>query len=368
MALKGLLSSVLLVIVLTVPVTSEVLHTLTSPNEEEEGYFGISVSGAGDVNGDGYDDVIIGARQEDPDNSPDDAGRAYVFDGLTGTLVHTLVSPNEEFDGYFGYSVSGAGDVNEDGYDDVAVGAYMEDPGSSPINAGRVYVFDGQTGNLLHTLASPNEEAAGYFGRSVSGVGDVDGDGPDDIVVGAYGEDPGSSPDFAGRAYLFHGQSGRLIRALSSPNEEPNGGFGYSVSGVRDTNGDGFSEVLIGTHLEESGSSPDFAGTAYIFSWMHLSSNLSGDDLDLHWSPWSPASEYWIYGADNLAYFNPGFAAGYDFRLVVIPTGTTTWSSPNGIGDPENNWTYLVIAVDETEAELARSNRVGEHDFDTDVP
>jgi hypothetical protein len=229
-------------------------------------------------------------------------------------------------------------------------------------------VFDGYTGAVLHLLRSPNEEAAGYFGRSVSGAGDVDGDGLDDIVVGAYGEDPGSSPNFAGRAYVFHGQSGGLIRALSSPNEEPNGGFGWSVSGVADTNGDGLSEVLVGTHLEESGSSPDFAGTAYIFSWMHLAGSVIGSDIHIQWSTWAPASEYWIYGADNLPYFGPGFAPGYQYRLDEVLPPSNTWSSTNGSTDPDHNWTYLVIAVDETEAELARSNRVGEHDFDTDIP
>jgi hypothetical protein len=101
---------------------------------------------------------------------------------------------------------------------------------------------------------------------------------------------------------------------------------------------------------------------------MNLSASLSGNDLELQWSLWSPASEYWIYGADNLIYFNPGFAPGYEYKVDEVFPPTTTWSSPSGIGDHSHNWTYLVIAVDETETELARSNRVGEHDFEGDIP
>jgi hypothetical protein len=344
------------------------LHTLVSPNEEYSGFFGISVSGAGDVDRDGYDDVVVGACREDPEVSPDWAGRAYVFDGQTGTPLHTLVSPNEEANGWFGYKVSGAGDVNGDGHDDVVVGAHLEDPGSSPGNAGRAYVFDGQTGNPLCTLVSPNEEQSGRFGSSVSGSGDVDGDGYDDVVVGATWEDPGLSPTYAGRAYVFDGQTGNPLCTLVSPNEEQSGCFGFSVSGSGDVNGDGYDDVVVGAYQEDPGSSPEDAGRAYVYSWMNLSSDLVSDTLELQWSAWSPASEYWIYGTDNLTYFDPGLSPGYEYKLDEVVPSTTTWSSSNGIGDPDHNWTYLVIAVDETEAELARSNRVGEHDFDCEVP
>jgi len=344
-----------------------VICTLASPNEEEAGNFGNSVSGAGDVNGDGYDDVVVGAYLEDPGSSPDDAGRAYVLDGQTGLLLHTLVSPNEGPSGHFGASVSGAGDVNGDGYDDVMVGADWESPGSSP-GAGRAYVFDGQLGTLLHALVSPNEEVLGYFGLSVSGAGDVNGDGYDDVVVGAHGEDPGASPDYAGRAYVFHSQIGKRPRTLVSPNQEEGGYFGCSVSGAGDVNGDGYDDVVVGANNEDPGTSPVGAGRAYVCSWMYLSSSLTGGALELQWSTWSPASEYWICGASNEVYFEPGFPPFYQHRLDVLLPWTTTWSSTNGIGDPDHNWTYLVIAVDDLENELVRSNYCGEWDSEGDIP
>jgi hypothetical protein len=349
--------------------TGDLFYTFVSPDEEAEALFGGSVSCAGDANGDGYDDVVVGAENEDIGSSPENAGRAYLFDGRTGNLIHTLSSPNEEANGYFGHSVAGCGDVNGDGYDDMVVGAFSESPGSSPDGAGRAYVFDGQTGNLLYTLCSPNEEVSGNFGVSVSGTGDIDGDGYDDVVVGANSENPGSSPERAGRAHVFSGQTGALLHTLVSPNEEHWGYFGHSVSGAGDVNDDGDPDIVVGALNEVPNGSPSWAGRTYVFSWMHLSAELTEDDLELQWSMWSPASEYWVYGVGNEPWFEPDTSPPtYMNRVGVVPAGTTTWSSTNGIGDPTNNWTYLVIAVDETELELARSNRVGEHDFDCEIP
>ena len=459
------------------------LHTLISPNEEQSGYFGISVSGAGDVNGDTYDDVIVGASYEDPGSSPEDAGRAYIFNGLTGTLIHTLTSPNEEVGGRFGVSVSDAGDVNVDGYADVIVGAWCEDPGSSPEDAGRAYIFNGNTGILLHTLVSPNEETDGHFGASVSGAGNVDGRGSDAVVVGAPNEDPGSSPEDAGRAYVFGGETAALIQTffsgneeesggfggavagvgdvdgdgyddvavgaekqsigigssyagrvyifavmmgiplhnlispnaqeygffgssvakagdvngnghndiivgafgeawesgptgagqayvfdggfglplytLRSPNEQQNGFFGISVSGTGDVNGDGRDDVVIGANREDSRALPFDVGHAYVSSWMYLMPELYGGNLTLEWSSWFPATEYWIYGADNSQYFLPDLSPSHENRLDVVTPPTNSWVSTNGIGDPDHNWSYIILAIDALENELARSNAAG---------
>jgi hypothetical protein len=243
--------------------TGDTLYTLLSPSEEEGGCFGFSVSGAGDVDGDGYSDVIVGAYRENPNVVPADGGRAYVFSGLTGGLLHALVSPNEQVLGYFGFSVSGAGDVDGDGYADVVVGAYKE---IVPLASGRAYTFSGATGAVLDTLASPNNDPLGEFGYSVSGAGDVDDDGYDDVVIGAPLEGPTTTPPNRGRAYVFSGNGGDLLYTLVSPDGELFGYFGFSVSGAGDVDNDQCGDVIIGAYGERSGTSPDDAGRAYVFA------------------------------------------------------------------------------------------------------
>ncbi|MCU0611567.1 MAG: integrin alpha [Candidatus Eisenbacteria bacterium] len=344
------------------------LCALSSPGERGDGRFGHSVSGVGDVDGDGSPEIAVGAPWEDPGSSPLGAGRAYVLSCLTGAPIHSFVSPNEEAFGYFGYSVSGSADVDQDGVRDIVIGAPFENPGDSPIDAGRAYVFSGESGELLHELTSPNETPGGQFGQAVAGVGDMNGDGYDDVAVGANRENPGDSPDYAGRAYIFSGQTGDQLYGLVSPNEEWLGYFGYSVAGAGDVNGDGRPDVMAGAYNEAPGGSPSWAGRAYVFSWMHLSSELVGGDLVLQWSPWSAATEYWIYGMANEPWFTPDLSPPtYVGRAAIVHPPTTVWSSPNGIGDPSANWTYLVMAVDATEQELTRSNRVGEEDFAGDI-
>lgn len=238
--------------------TGTLLHTLTSPNPESGGRYGFSVSGVPDVNGDGRGDLLVGADLED--NGASNAGRAYLVSGATGTLLHTLTSPNPESSGYFGVAVAGVPDADGDGRADLLVGAYTEDGGAS--NAGRAHLFSGATGLLLRTLTSPNPGSPGFFGISVSGVPDVDGDGRGDLLVGADAENAGAPA--AGRAYLFSGATGVLLRTLTSPNPESSGRFGNQVSGIPDADGDGRDDLLIGVFGEDGG--PEDAGRAYLFS------------------------------------------------------------------------------------------------------
>ncbi len=338
------------------------LHTLASPVAQDSGYFGWCVSGIGDVDGDGAGDVIVGAHKESPGASPHQAGRVYVFSGAAGTLIHTFASPNEEQGGWFGFWVSRTGDVDGDGRTDVLIGAYNEDPGGSPTNAGRAYAFSSFSGGLVYTLVSPNEEDGGFFGYAVSGAGDVDCDGYPDIAVGA----PGEGPAEAGRAYLFNGNLGGVISELTSLSEEYKGYFGCSVSGIAGWGGEVEREVVIGACWEDPGAAPTNAGRAYRFSPpLILSGRLAGGELCLQWTPCPRAAAYWVYGTESEAYFEPGLAPGYEHRLAVISPLTLTWASPNGIGDPDSNWAYLIIAADAAEQEICRSNRFGEFDFDS---
>ncbi len=100
---------------------------------------------------------------------------------------------------------------------------------------------------------------------------------------------------------------------------------------------------------------------------MTLTGNCLSGDLFLTWSAWPEAAEYWIYGANNEPYFAPRVTFPYDYKLLVLPSGATSWSSSDGVGDPESHWSYLVIAMDEEHQELMRSNRVGERDALLDI-
>ncbi len=99
---------------------------------------------------------------------------------------------------------------------------------------------------------------------------------------------------------------------------------------------------------------------------MVLECDIAADLLVLAWNPVPDAIEYWVYGASNRPWYSPGFGSGYQYRISIVEPTVATWSTGNGIGDPSASWTYLVMAVDEVEVELAISNRVGEHDFRVD--
>ena len=187
-------------------------------------FSGFSVSGAGDVNGDGYDDVIVGARSADPGGKTT-AGESYVvFGGGTGFPVQIDLAALDGTNGFridgsnpgdgSGGAVSGAGDVNGDGFDDVIVGARYADPGGR-FEAGESYVVFGKAGGFGASIDLANLDGAEGFriegtsvsdrsGGSVSGAGDVNGDGIGDVIIGALGGDPGDN-NGAGESYVLFG-------------------------------------------------------------------------------------------------------------------------------------------------------------------
>ena len=285
--------------------TGALLHELASPNGDRpaEGYFGFSVAGVSDTDGDGRGDLLVGAKQEPvllADGTTRSAGRAYLFSGATGDLLHEWVSPNAAVGGEFGASVSGVADADGDGRGDLLVGARQENPGSVSYGVGRAYLFSGATGALLHTLVSPGEERYAYFGGSVSGVPDANGDGRGDLLIGAEREEPDASPKDAGRAYLFSGSDGSLLLALASPLEEASGAFGRSVAGVPDADGDGRGDLLIGASGERTSGSLPPVGRAYLFS------GADGSPLGSVVSP-----------ADHS--FGPFYASGFAGSVAGVP-------------------------------------------------
>jgi hypothetical protein len=161
--------------------------TLDNPADQLNGTFGVSVAGAGDVNGDGYPDLVVGAgNQSNPETNE---GNAFVYFGSrTGPRPEpdlTLDNPADQAGGRFGSSVASAGDVNGDGYADLVVGAHGQ--ANPEVGEGNAFVYLGSpTGPRPEpdlTLDSPADQERGYFGESVAG-GDLDGDGYADLIVG----------------------------------------------------------------------------------------------------------------------------------------------------------------------------------------
>ncbi len=217
-------------------------------------WFGISVSGAGDVNADNFDDVIVGAWYADP-GGISNAGSAFIYSGADGSLLHRLDGVGS-YD-RIGYSVSGAGDVNRDGYFDVIVGAPYAGHGSTG-DAGSAMVYSGLDGTLLYQW--DGQLSGEELGHSVSDAGDVNQDGFDDFLIGAQAG--GHSNGWAGTAYVYSGMDGALLFQWEGVLGDK---FGTSVSGAGDIDGDGTNDLIVGARFASHGGF-SLAGSAYIYS------------------------------------------------------------------------------------------------------
>ena len=199
---------------------------------------GFSVSGAGDVNKDGFDDVIVGVPTSDLGGTLTDAGEARVYSGRDGSELRRLPGPSAG--AHFGLSVSDAGDVNGDGYADVIVGAPYDDIGPL-VDVGAATVYSGADWSELYRWTGA--AASDDFGYSVSGAGDVDGDGRADLVVGAYGSDDANGAN-TGSVTVYSGFDGLPI--FTHHGSAAGDFLGFSVSGAGDVNKDGLADVVVG--------------------------------------------------------------------------------------------------------------------------
>lgn len=221
--------------------------------ENEGDYFGQSVSSAGDVNNDGYDDIIIGAYGY---NSRQ--GRAYIYFGSSDLSNTTpLIFTGEATGNNFGYSVSSAGNVNGDDYDDVIIGAY-----GFNVSRGKAYIYFGDASmDATADFTVTGIGISNNLGRSVACAGLVNADAYSDIIIGANGVNTNK-----GAAYLFYGSltiGGNVTSAnaaLTFSGESSNNHFGRSVSSAGDFNNNGYDDIIIGAWGYSSSR-----GRAYIY-------------------------------------------------------------------------------------------------------
>ncbi|MCX8519029.1 MAG: Ig-like domain-containing protein, partial [Methylophilaceae bacterium] len=254
--------------------------------EAASDYSGSAVSAAGDVNGDGLADLLVGAPYNDAGGT--NAGRSYVIFGKANTSAVSLSAVAAGTGGFAmtgeirgdqsGISVAAAGDVNGDGLADVLVGALYNDAGGG--NAGRSYVVFGKANTKAINLSAVVAGTGGFAitgeaggdqsGFSVSAAGDMNGDGLADLLVGAPNNDVGGGN--AGRSYVVFGKANTSAVHLSAV-AAGSGGFaitgemvgdqsGFSVSAAGDVNGDGLSDLLVGAPYSDVGGAG--AGRSYV--------------------------------------------------------------------------------------------------------
>jgi len=252
--------------------------------EDEWDRAGYSIAGIGDINGDGYDDFIIGVPGDEEGGMADGygAGQTYLILGRSEAdwgIDYNLSNADASFIGEnpgdgSGNRVADIGDINTDGYDDFVIVALRNNEGG--IGAGKTYLFLGKNSidwgmdyNLVNADASfIGEDSNDKSGVGVSGAGDVNNDGYDDFLIGASGNDEGGYR--CGQAYLilgnptaFWGMSYNLGNADASfIGEAYSDGLGTVVSDIGDVNGDAYDDFLIGAQNNDEGG--DEAGQTYL--------------------------------------------------------------------------------------------------------
>lgn len=209
----------------------------------QSGNLGYAVADAGDVNNDGVHDIVAGST------TGANNGQVFVFSGANGSVLYTFTGENSGDN--FGAAVASAGDVNQDGHADILVGASFNS--SNQARSGRAYIYSGMDGALIRTLEA--EGSNHFLGVGTGLMGDVNGDGIEDQIVGAS-----RAANGRGRAYVFSGADGGLLYSIDGDSGSSNFSV-FFVAGVGDVNNDGTPDGYVGDFSHNI-----TAGRAYVFS------------------------------------------------------------------------------------------------------
>ena len=330
--------------------------------EDHGDHAGSAVAPAGDVNGDGFGDVLVGAENDDAGNIQ--AGQAYLILGrgvgwppILGLDQSDASFPGEGLNDFAGTSVAGAGDVDGDGLDDFLIGAFKN--GEAATQAGQTYLILGRESGWarntpLETADASfhGEDSGDWSGHHVAMVPDVNGDGLDDVLIGAYGNEEAGA--MAGQTYLVLGRANgwapdeSLAAADASWLGEAEGDqSGQAVAGAGDFNGDGLGDLLVGAPLNaEAGHE---AGQAYLVlgrdtGWA-LDTSLAGADasfLGEEVSAWAGSSVAGVGDVDGDGFDDILFGAprandgGTQAGKVYLVFGRSTgWSPDTPLSDAD---------------------------------
>ena len=291
--------------------------TWMATGDREGAYFGTSVATAGDVNGDGYDDVIVGAPGYS--NGQSGEGAVFVYYGSSSGLKdkHDWMVESNQVNAAFGKSVATAGDVNGDGFDDIIIGAPGYADGQA--NEGAAFVYYGSGGGLS-TSANwqiKSNQSGASLGWSVATAGDVNGDGYADVIVGAPWYGNGQVNE--GAAFVYHGSSTGLSRVpptvMSDPVPQPDwraesnqeeSFFGISLATAGDVDNDGYADVIIGADFYDHGQQNEGA----VFLYHGSSAGLSTAPPNV--SEPAPKPNWFAESNQEYSYFGGSVATAGD--------------------------------------------------------